>query len=556
MCDSESIPQKDRRGTVLLVVVVVVMLLSLAAYNFMLTMQTEHMAAAMTGDRLVAQQSAYSARDLLQLMLERPRAQRDAMGGLLDNPEYFGGDSTVFSEGGLADSMTDMAQPPFGLIAYALPVENELAMESTRSVISPISDRQADVSLEPPTRYGAKNESAKLHLSKLLEWEIEEPGSAINALMQLPGMDEQTATAIIDWMDEDDQPLPNGAESEFYSTMTRPLSPRNGLPSDIDELLFVKGVTPLRLFGIETEKPMDDALRGSAPIISSGVVEKEPVLPWSEFLTVYSAERNESYTGRPRLFLNSEDLQELHEKLVEVMPTNWANFIVLYRQYGGTTSYEHTSVENAGEQPITIDFSMPGEVRIGSPLDFYEAVITIPSSSDSEDQIAIASPFSDGATDSPGPLAELLDLITVVPEERIVGRININDAPSEVLMALPGIEHSIVEGIVAARETETTEAVARPHPIWLFTEGIVDIDVMRRLLPNVTCGGDVYWAEVWGHADERSPMVHFETVLDASEQRCRPVYYRELSAPRSQISIHSTTELTSSNTAAETSNAE
>ena len=82
-----------RSGTVLLIVVVIVMLLSLAAYKYMLTMEVEHMAAAVNGDRLQAQQSAQSMRDLFAILMKKPRSERDALGGLEDNPAFFAGNT-------------------------------------------------------------------------------------------------------------------------------------------------------------------------------------------------------------------------------------------------------------------------------------------------------------------------------------------------------------------------------------------------------------------------------------------------------------------------------
>ena len=127
-----------------------------------------------------------------------------------------------------------------------------------------------------------------------------------------------------------------------------------------------------------------------------------------------------------------------------------------------------------------------------------------------------------------------------------------NEAPAEVLMMLPGMTVEIVEAILmdrkereeaASRSTSIRdEADERQHPIWLLTEGIVDLETMRQLWPHVTCGGDVFRAEVWGYTDEKSPTFRFETVLDASTKKCRPVYYRELSAPKNSIRIKASAE--------------
>ena len=107
------------RGTVLIIVVVLVMLLSLIAYKYLLAMQTEHMVTAAHGDRIQAQQSAQSVCDLLKLMLTMSRSERDALGGLSDNPAFFAG-STLTLQGN--QSTSTVAQPldtaPFGLIAY------------------------------------------------------------------------------------------------------------------------------------------------------------------------------------------------------------------------------------------------------------------------------------------------------------------------------------------------------------------------------------------------------------------------------------------------------
>ncbi len=58
------------------------------------------------------------------------------------------------------------------------------------------------------------------------------------------GLADQVAVCILDWRDEDDMPRTNGAESPYYASLSNPVKPRNGKLASIDELLFVKGVTP------------------------------------------------------------------------------------------------------------------------------------------------------------------------------------------------------------------------------------------------------------------------------------------------------------------------
>jgi general secretion pathway protein K len=56
--------------------------------------------------------------------------------------------------------------------------------------------------------------------------------------------------AIIDWIDEDDEPLGfGGAESSYYQSLEIPYSPRNGPMEFVEELLLIKGVTEKLYFG-------------------------------------------------------------------------------------------------------------------------------------------------------------------------------------------------------------------------------------------------------------------------------------------------------------------
>jgi general secretion pathway protein K len=58
--------------------------------------------------------------------------------------------------------------------------------------------------------------------------------------------------AIIDWLDEDDDPLDfGGAESSYYQGLEFPYAPRNGPMEFTEELLPVKGITEELYFGTD-----------------------------------------------------------------------------------------------------------------------------------------------------------------------------------------------------------------------------------------------------------------------------------------------------------------
>ena len=58
--------------------------------------------------------------------------------------------------------------------------------------------------------------------------------------------------AIIDWLDEDDEPLGfGGAESSYYQGLDVPYEPRNGPMEFIEELLLVRGMTDELYYGTD-----------------------------------------------------------------------------------------------------------------------------------------------------------------------------------------------------------------------------------------------------------------------------------------------------------------
>ncbi|MDP6720746.1 MAG: hypothetical protein QGF59_18930, partial [Pirellulaceae bacterium] len=125
-------------------------------------------------------------------------------------------------------------------------------------------------------------------------------------------------------------------------------------------------------------------------------------------------------------------------------------------------------------------------------------------------------------------LPEFLDQVTVTSDTRFEGRVNINLAPREVLLAVPGIDESLAERVLAARSMAGENNAGRDHPVWLLTEDLVDLATMRKLLPNVNAGGDVFYGEFLGSTGQHAPVYRCEAVIDATVQTARQVFFREL----------------------------
>ena len=87
---------------------------------------------------------------------------------------------------------------------------------------------------EEPISYTFQDEERKINLNTF-------PREVLSALA---GVGEEIASAIMDWRDTDDIPLPGGAEDIYYISLNPPYHCKNNLIESMEELQAIKGVTP------------------------------------------------------------------------------------------------------------------------------------------------------------------------------------------------------------------------------------------------------------------------------------------------------------------------
>ncbi len=489
-----SSPEKSRSGMILIVITIVLVILSLAGFGFVAVMYTENKAAHLHIDEIHVQNAAASGTELLKGILATGPAGREAAGGLYDNPESFQGAVVYVEPGTNASVRMTLLSPRIENGQYA------------------------------GVRYGAENESAKINLTVLPQWDKLSPEAGRKALMQLPEMTTSVADAILDWIDTDTAQRQAGAEEDYYSGLDPPYAPRNGKLESLDELLLVKGVTRQLLFGddvdqnFQVEEQESSTGSGIAGLSTSG-----NSLPWAAYLTLYSAERNAGPDGRPRIDVNLSDLRELNQKLTGQLQDSWIRFIIAYRQYGPYTG----SDEGKANATIRLDLNPPAKYKIASLLDLVGARVSVPSQSGPAE--VYQSPISETLDSMRTSLPKLLDLLTVDKIPVYHGRININRAPREVLAAVPDMPESVIDQIVAGQELPDGESdSSRRHPTWPLTQGLLSLDTMKKILPYLTCGGDVYRAQVVGYFDHGTPSARAEVVIDATGGMPRQIYYKDL----------------------------
>ena len=493
-------PQRQRErsrraGIVLIIVMVVVVMISLAGFGFVASISNENRVVHLRGEQMQMQNALASAEEFLKQHLSQP-------------PSTESSPVTPDEEQELMRGVVVADEPrPNSRVRF--------------TVMAPYYDDGSSAKWH----YGLLRESGRLDLRSVLNWENRQAGLGRKSLMTLPGMTEAIADALLDWMDRDKTPRPAGAEDEYYASLTPPYSPRNGIPISLEELLLVKGVTRSLLYGQDANQnhrlDLDEQSFGRDSVQQDATGEKQ--IPWIELLTLCSQERNVSASGHPRINLNHFDLRQMHRQLSEAIDPAFATFVVLYRQYGPDTG----NGKSIDPKSVKLEFHLPARFPVRSILDLVGC------------RVRIASPVGGAAhVDSPlkgesekleKSLATLWDRVTVSPEPILKGLVNINQAPTEVLQAIPGMEKGLADQIVTARSSTTKKDRSHDeHPCWLLTEGLVDLNKMRQLAPYLTVGGDVYRTQVIAFSEASRLSQRVELVLDASRRPVRRVYWKDL----------------------------
>lgn len=514
-----------RRGFVLLVVTVVVILLSLAAYSYLGEMDTENRAASMFGRDVEARMAAESGVEYVAAQIAL--RQTDATLDLYD-------DSSMFSR-----------QPMGG--------GGEARGQVRFSVLSP----GMVGSVDSLPRAGLTTETAKFNVNRLLELEndTDETTDPYTAVSFIPNMTEDICNAILDWIDSDEEARAGGAESSTYEALAVPYSARNAPMQSIDELLQVQGVTPQLFYGEDANRngrmdPNEDDGAESPP-----TDDQDGTLDFGlrDYLTVSSRERNIQTTGEQKINLNNGIVAEMFDFLEESFDTETATFVTGYRLTGDQLADSQAQGKLTIEQQQLVDWiaknlangelgkvtrggmdlSNPPQASFRSIYDLIDAQVAVTVNGANQ---TLNSPWT--STDPAGLMEQMVVLeekLTWLNDEFIDGRINVNIAPREVLLAIPDMTEALADAILGARPVAGEDSAQaaqvmsmRRSPVWLLTEGFVDVPTFKRLGPWLTTTGDVYSFQVLGHFDQGGPTTRLEAMVDGTKKPPRITFQRDL----------------------------
>ena len=385
------------RGIALIAVVIVIALITTSALTFALLMQQSNQTARGYAEQQQSQWAMASAIAQLEALAARPPAQRSSiensqssamflrsielqlpsadLGGLgaLGTAESdwvsneTGVDQTLSSD--VADFLDDSnetfdpTQPGFIIFDWndgssnASNFSNAVSVAPSATMFAPSFSEGSELTL----RLGWTNESSKLHLSRLLQWEA--AGVPVNDLLQRTcGLSPAQADRLLDWMDADDQPREFGAETSAYAQRGLSYRTANQVPPTVDSLLLIPGFSPRQLYGqrqsttirvgdtasdrSESAQALSDFTQSqqaqidrdlqALPDSAGNEVDRSLLVEIGLVgrLTVTSKERHQNPAGQLKLPLNHPDLQQLFTAVSGRIDPNLATYLCLARQYG------------------------------------------------------------------------------------------------------------------------------------------------------------------------------------------------------------------------------
>jgi type II secretion system (T2SS) protein K len=522
---------RSRSGSVLLAVLIVLPLLFLAAYQFGELMWQEYAAANSALKTAQAKALANSAINMCAVYLS------SSNGGATNFNNNIYSNTSSFQSAQITNTDGTVA----GLF----------------SVVAAYDQNDPNFSANSQTsfRYGVIDESGKININSL--YKLDPTGATLTKVLQTlsansvanPNAVTSTGTdSILDWIDPDENPRPNGAESQYYSGLNPPYNCKNYYLDTVDELLLVQGMTPQILYGTDWNRNgMQDPGEDSGGTWDPGL---------APYLTVYSRELNTDPNNNPRTSVNGTISSTYYSNLQSALGNDLANFIVLYRYAGGTTS-------PAAPKMVTSDFSsnVSGFVQqlVNSPptvnaiASLYDLInktlyFAVPMAAGGGGRggrgggggitlkvFTVASPLS-GNSQMTTLLPTLLNEMTTSAAQEFPGKINVLTAPESVLNAFVGAVANLtstdVQNILQSRPDVTQAMPTDPQYqslAWLIITANLDPVKVGALDSYFTSRTSVYRVQALGYFDKGGPVARIEAVIDVTNANPRIVMWRDLS---------------------------
>lgn len=569
----------------LLVVVVLVMLIALGAYRFSFYMESQYRLTRLHEEQVQAKLAALSGLELAAAIIEMPATQRMSVGGLLDNTSIFRDiavDATITSSSANRDAnawrfclvspqamdgpvnnplaSSQMSDAPSLPIRFGL--ENESAKLHIPTLITwdqrmpgharttllglpGVNESMVDAWLREFGVSGRIDKGdSQNQLSSLDELRHAWFGGDLNQNYQLDPLELRLMSQLMN-RNKGTQPQPIGPAnpSSGFKPLQRYVTwvsghrnaTRDGQPRiylnepDLQSLHrqlsmvwsadWANFVIALRQFGPSNGAP-------NAPVQpspkSADATTPSPSTPKAP------APINPAPPITPPPFLIPLTPSTPSTPATTPTPTN-------------PTTPTQANTANSTPAPVefvhdwTPDFGKTATFTFQSPLDLIGAVVDLPAISTSNPSSSptnqtsppkrtLRNPFSSDLSEVRNYLGRVLDDVTVELSPISEGRIDVTEAPMEVLAGVPGLDLSLAQRIVQHRSGSSNPSGTKQEKdtiAWLVD--VIDLAKLKELEPYLTCRSDVYSVQAIGYRDNQSAVYRTTATIDA---RQNPTQFR------------------------------
>jgi hypothetical protein len=259
-------------------------------------------------------------------------------------------------------------------------------------------------------------------------------------------------------------------QSEPYNCKNAPLQ-------TVEEILLIKDASPELLFGEDTNLNgvLDDHENDGS--LSEPADDRDGRLDtgFYDYVTVYSVEANTDSEGNARINLNDSSARsDLQSALQE-----------LFKE----------------ERALEIMALMPMNPSFDNILEFY---------------------FQTAMTSE--EFAQLADKITTSDDETLPGLVNINTAPKEVLMCLPGLEETDADALLRYRESnKELESIA-----WIVD--VLDRQKAIAIGSYITVRSQQVSADIVCLSGDGRAYQRYKAVFDTQSGTPKVVYWKSLTS--------------------------
>jgi DNA uptake protein ComE-like DNA-binding protein len=191
---------------------------------------------------------------------------------------------------------------------------------------------------------------------------------------------------------------------------------------------------------------------------------------------------------------------------------------------GGGAGGKTQEWKAANFESLKIDTSQGAQGKVRQVLDLIGAQFT---ANVNNEQVTFTSPLNPSPIAMATYLPTIMDKLTAVEATVLPGRININEAPREVLAGLPGISEEVLEKLIESRSQDVDNS-NRKLETWPMVEGIITLQEMQTIAPLITAGGDAMRVQSVGYFEQSAGFARIEAVIDASGSVPIVVLYRKM----------------------------